>query len=78
MAPDATLIAIKTSNKAGSFYPEYVTCAFDWAAEHDVDISNSSYYMDPYAFWMPNEALPGRGPRGGHARGALREASRRR
>ena len=56
MAPDATLIAIKTSNKAGSFYPEYVTCAFDWAAEHDVDISNSSYYMDPYAFWMPNEA----------------------
>ena len=56
VAPDATLIAIKTSNKAGSFYPEYVTCAFDWAAEHDVDISNSSYYMDPYAFWMPNEA----------------------
>ena len=55
VAPDATLIAIKTSNKAGSFYPEYVTCAFDWAAEHDVDISNSSYYMDPYAFWMPNE-----------------------
>ena len=33
-----------------------MTCAFDWAAEHDVDISNSSYYMDPYAFWMPNEA----------------------
>ena len=56
VAPDATLIAIKTSNKAGSFYPEYVACAFDWAAEHDVDISNSSYYMDPYAFWMPNEA----------------------
>ena len=56
VAPDATLIAIKTSNKAGSFYPEYVTCAFDWAAEHNVDVSNSSYYMDPYAFWMPNEA----------------------
>ena len=51
-----TLIAIKTSNKAGSFYPEYVACAFDWAAEHNVDVSNSSYYMDPYAFWMPNEA----------------------
>ena len=53
VAPDATLIAIKTSNKAGSFYPEYVACAFDWAAEHNVDVSNSSYYMDPYAFWMP-------------------------
>ena len=56
VAPDATLIAIKTSNKAGSFYPEYVACAFDWAAEHDIDVTNSSYYMDPYAFWMPNEA----------------------
>ena len=56
VAPDATLIAIKTSNKAGSFYPEYVACAFDWAAEHNVDVSNSSYYMDPYAFWLPNEA----------------------
>ena len=56
VAPDATLIAIKTSNKVGSFYPEYVACAFDWAAEHNVDVSNSSYYMDPYAFWMPNEA----------------------
>ena len=55
VAPDATLIAIKTSNKAGSFYPEYVACAFDWAAEHNVDVSNSSYYMDPYAFWMPTE-----------------------
>ena len=56
VAPDATLIAIKTSNKAGSFYPEYVACAFDWAAEHNIDVSNSSYYMDPYAFWLPNEA----------------------
>ena len=56
VAPSATLVAIKTSNLAGSFYPEYVTCAFDWAAEHGVDVSNSSYYMDPYAFWMPGEA----------------------
>ena len=61
VAPDATLIAIKTSNKAGSFYPEYVACAFDWAAEHNVDVSNSSYYMDPYAFWMQNEAYQAAG-----------------
>ena len=56
VAPSATIVAIKTSNEAGSFYPEYVACAFDWAAEHDIDVTNSSYYMDPYAFWMPNEA----------------------
>ena len=56
VAPSATIVAIKTSNEAGSFYPEYVACAFDWAAEHDIDVTNSSYYMDPYAFWMPTEA----------------------
>ena len=55
VAPDATIVAIKVSNEAGSFYPEYVACGFDWAAEHDIDVTNSSYYMDPYAFWMPNE-----------------------
>ena len=47
VAPSATIVAIKTSNEAGSFYPEYVACAFDWAAEHDIDVTNSSYYMDP-------------------------------
>lgn len=56
VAPDATLVAIKTSNLAGSFYPEYVACAFDWAADHGIDVTNSSYYMDPYAFWMPGES----------------------
>ena len=56
VAPSATIVAIKTSNEAGSFYPEYVAWVFDWAAEHDIDVTNSSYYMDPYAFWMPNEA----------------------
>ena len=55
VAPSATIVAIKTSNEAGSFYPEYVACAFDWAAEHEIDVTNSSYYMDPYAFWMPTE-----------------------
>ena len=55
VAPSATIVAIKTSNEAGSFYPEYVAWAFDWAAEHDIDVTNSSYYMDPYAVWMPTE-----------------------
>ena len=55
VAPSATIVAIKTSNEAGSFYPEYVAWVFDWAAEHDIDVTNSSYYMDPYAFWMLTE-----------------------
>ena len=55
VAPDATLVGIKVSNLAGSFYPEYVACGFDWAADHGIDVTNSSYYMDPYAFWMPSE-----------------------
>ena len=55
VAPSATIVAIKSSNEAGSFYPEYVAWVFDWADEHDIDVTNSSYYMDPYAFWMPIE-----------------------
>lgn len=56
MNPNATLVAIRTGNDDGLFYPEYVACAFDWAAEHNIDISNNSYYVDPWAYWVPTEA----------------------
>ncbi|QPK80714.1 S8 family serine peptidase [Schaalia sp. ZJ405] len=56
VAPDVTLAAVKTSNVDGLFYPEYVTCGFVWVAEHDIDVTNNSYYVDPWAFWLPNES----------------------
>lgn len=56
VAPSVKIAAVRTSDEEGFFYPEYVVCAFDWAVSHDFDITNNSYYMDPWSFWMPNEA----------------------
>lgn len=55
VAPKAKLAAVQAGNADGLFYPEYVTCAFDWAAKQEFDITNNSYYVDPWAYWMPNE-----------------------
>lgn len=55
VAPHTTLAAVKTSNSEGLFYPEYVVCAFVWAADHNFDVTNNSYYVDPWAYWLPNE-----------------------
>lgn len=55
VAPKVTLAAVKTSNGDGMFYPEYVTCGFMWSATHDIDVTNNSYYVDPWAYWIPNE-----------------------
>ena len=61
VAPHATLAAVKTSNSEGFFYPEYVTCGFAWAADHHFDVTNNSYYVDPWAYWLPNEATQAAG-----------------
>ena len=38
IAPEATIVAIQATNDNRLIYPEYVTCAFMWAASHGVDI----------------------------------------
>lgn len=37
------------------FYTEAVVCGFVWAAEHGVDVTNSSYYTDPWLFNCKND-----------------------
>ncbi|MDC4232719.1 S8 family serine peptidase [Actinomyces sp. B33] len=56
VAPRARLAAVKVSNADGLFYPEYVACGFVWAADHDFDVTNNSYYVDPWEYWVPTEA----------------------
>ena len=41
IAPEATIVAIQATNDNRLIYPEYVTCAFMWAASHGVDIVNN-------------------------------------
>ena len=55
IAPESTIVAIEATNDNRLIYPEYVTCAFMWAASHGVDIVNNSYSMDPWFYWSPTD-----------------------
>ncbi|MFI9624035.1 S8 family peptidase [Streptomyces sp. NPDC052042] len=50
VAPGVKVSGIKVSTPDGSFYTEAVVCGFIWAAEHGVDVTNNSYYTDPWMF----------------------------
>jgi lantibiotic leader peptide-processing serine protease len=50
VAPDVKIAGIKAGNAAGYFFPEAVICAFMWAATHDIDVTNNSYFADPWLF----------------------------
>jgi subtilisin family serine protease len=50
VAPGVKVSGIKVSTEAGFFYTEAVVCGFVWAAEHGVEVTNNSYYVDPWMF----------------------------
>ncbi|MFI6608888.1 S8 family peptidase [Streptomyces sp. NPDC050507] len=50
VAPGVKVSGIKVGNPDGFFYTEAVVCGFVWAAEHGVDVTNNSYYTDPWLF----------------------------
>jgi subtilisin family serine protease len=43
-------------NDDGFIYPEYAVCGFVWAAEHGMDVTNNSYYVDPFEFWCDDQS----------------------
>lgn len=56
VAPNSLMTSIKVVDDDGFIYPEYAICGFVWAAEHGVDVTNNSYYIDPWMFWCTNDA----------------------
>ncbi|EGX59103.1 subtilisin-like protease [Streptomyces zinciresistens K42] len=51
VAPGVKVSSIKVSDPAtGLFYPENVVCAFVFAADKGVEITNNSYYVDPWLY----------------------------
>jgi subtilisin family serine protease len=56
VAPNVRIAGIKAGNAAGFFFPEAVICAFIWAGDHGVDITNNSYFADPWLFNCRNDA----------------------
>src|SRR5262249_55057017 len=50
VAPNVRIAGIKAGNAAGFFFPESVVCAFMWAGTHGIDVTNNSYFADPWLF----------------------------
>jgi lantibiotic leader peptide-processing serine protease len=57
VAPNVRLAAIKSGDAAGFFFPEAVICGFVWAATHHVDVTNNSYFADPFLFNCRNDPV---------------------
>ncbi|EDY45423.1 S8 family peptidase [Streptomyces sp. SPB074] len=55
VAPGVKVAGIKVSTSDGFFYTEAVVCGFMWAADHGVDVTNNSYYTDPWYFNCVND-----------------------
>ena len=56
VAPGVTLAGVKVVNDDGFIYPQAALCGFLWAAEHGMDLTNSSYFIDPWEFNCRNDA----------------------
>src|SRR5438093_3622935 len=56
VAPNVHIAAIKAGTADGFFFPEAVVCAFVWAGTHHFDVTNNSYFADPYEYNCRNDA----------------------
>jgi lantibiotic leader peptide-processing serine protease len=57
VAPNVKIAGIKSSNDDGFFFPEMVICSFMWAGTHQIDITNNSYFADPWYFNCRNDPV---------------------
>ena len=55
VAPNVKLAGIKAGTADGFFFPEAVVCAFMWAGTHHINITNNSYFADPWLFNCRND-----------------------
>lgn len=56
VAPNVKVAGIKASNDDGYFFAHMVVCAFMWAGSQHLDVTNNSYYMDPFLYNCRNDA----------------------
>ncbi|MGW7365625.1 S8 family peptidase [Streptomyces sp. NPDC054841] len=50
VAPGVKVSSIKVVNPDGFYNTEAVLCGFMWAADHGADVTNSSFYTDPWLY----------------------------
>ncbi|MGC4892564.1 S8 family peptidase [Micromonospora sp. DT31] len=56
VAPGVKVAAVKVVNDDGYIFPEAAVCGFMWAAEHGFQLTNNSYYIDPWELNCRNDA----------------------
>src|SRR3954454_22825708 len=57
VAPNVKVAGIKAGNADGYFFPQAVVCAFMWAGATHVDVTNNSYFADPYEYNCRNDPV---------------------
>ena len=55
VAPGVKVASVKVVTDAGFIYPEAAVCGFIWAAEQGMQITNNSYFIDPWEFNCRND-----------------------
>ncbi|MFD6262532.1 S8 family serine peptidase [Micromonospora chalcea] len=55
VAPGVKVAAVKVVNDDGYIFPEAAVCGFMWAAEHGFQLTNNSYYIDPWQLNCRND-----------------------
>ncbi|MGH8835594.1 MAG: S8 family peptidase [Actinomycetes bacterium] len=55
VAPGVKVASVKVVNDAGFIYPEAAICGYLWAADHDMPVTNNSYFIDPWEFNCRND-----------------------
>jgi subtilisin family serine protease len=56
VAPGVKVASVKVVTDDGFIYPEAAVCGFLWAADHGMQITNNSYFIDPWQFNCRNDA----------------------
>ncbi len=55
VAPKVRVASVKVVNDDGFIYPEYAVCGFMWAGAQHMDVTNNSYYVDPFEFYCEDQ-----------------------
>ena len=55
VAPGVKVASVKVVNDDGYIFPEAAICAYLWAADHGMPVTNNSYYIDPWEFNCVND-----------------------
>jgi subtilisin family serine protease len=55
VAPNVRIASVKVTNTDGFIYPEYAVCGFVWAGLRHMDVTNNSYFVDPFMYYCEDQ-----------------------